>query len=157
MQSLIHGNFAGAHQKRVYALVGASAAIAAAVGPLLGGAITTFLSWRVGFLLEALIIAVVLIGAPLVKDVPFTGDRSVDLVGAAFSVVGMGGVVLGILLWQEGAAYVGMTIAIGVLCLLGLAFWLVARKRRGRATLLDPDLLRSKPFRTGATGQLLQQ
>src|SRR6478672_7167087 len=37
MQSLIHGNFEGGAQKRAYALVGASAAIAAAVGPLLGG------------------------------------------------------------------------------------------------------------------------
>ena len=37
MQSLIHGNFEGAAQKQVYALVGAAAAIAAAVGPLLGG------------------------------------------------------------------------------------------------------------------------
>ncbi|WP_106814829.1 MFS transporter [Microbacterium timonense] len=157
MQSLIHGNFAGAHQKRVYALVGASAAIAAAVGPLLGGAITTFLSWRVGFLLEALIIAVVLIGAPLVKDVPFTGERAIDLVGAALSIVGMGGVVLGILLWQEGAGYVGLTIAVGIVSLVGLTFWLRMRKRRARPTLLDPDLLRSKPFRTGASGQLLQQ
>ena len=50
MQSLIHGNFEGAAQKKVYALVGAAAAIAAAVGPLLGGFITTYLSWRVGFL-----------------------------------------------------------------------------------------------------------
>ena len=49
MQSLIHGNFQGAAQKKVYALVGAAAAIAAAVGPLLGGFITTYLSWRVGF------------------------------------------------------------------------------------------------------------
>ena len=60
MQSLIHGNFEGAAQKRAYALVGASAAIAAAVGPLLGGFITTYLSWRVGFALEVVIIAVVL-------------------------------------------------------------------------------------------------
>src|SRR3954447_20492484 len=37
MQSLIHGNFSGPAQKQVYALVGASAAIAAAIGPLLGG------------------------------------------------------------------------------------------------------------------------
>ena len=157
MQSLIHGNFDGGHRKRVYALVGASAAIAAAVGPLLGGVITTFLSWRVGFLLEAVIIAVVLIGAPLVKDVRFTGDRSIDLVGSAFSVVGMGGVVLGILVWQEGGAYVGLIIAIGVACLAGLSFWLVARKRRHRPTLLDPGLFASKPFRAGAGGQLLQQ
>ena len=60
MQSLIHGNFEGAAQTRVYALVGAAAAIAAAVGPLLGGFITTFLSWRVGFPLEVVIIAIVL-------------------------------------------------------------------------------------------------
>ena len=51
MQSLIHGNFEGAAQKRVYALVGASAAIAAAIAPLLCGFVTTFLSWRVGFFL----------------------------------------------------------------------------------------------------------
>ena len=73
MQSLIHGNFHGAAQKRVYALVGASAAIAAAIGPLLGGFITTFLSWRVGFLLELVIIAAVLLGSGRIKDVPFMG------------------------------------------------------------------------------------
>ena len=49
MQSLIHGNFDGAARKKAYALVGAAAAIAAAVGPLLGGFVTTYLSWRVGF------------------------------------------------------------------------------------------------------------
>src|SRR5881398_1550789 len=80
MQSLIHGNFEGAHQKRVYALVGASAAIAAAVGPLLGGFITTVWTWRVGFALEAVVIAVVLAGIGLVKEVPYTGSRTVDWV-----------------------------------------------------------------------------
>ena len=94
MQSLIHGNFEGAAQKKVYALVGAAAAIAAAVGPLLGGFITTYLSWRVAFLLEAVVIAIVLSGIKLVRDVPYTGDRSIDLVGAVLSVVGMGGLVL---------------------------------------------------------------
>ncbi|HKY16228.1 MAG TPA: MFS transporter, partial [Microthrixaceae bacterium] len=51
MQSLIHGNFEGAAQKKAYGLVGAAAAIAAAIGPLLGGFVTTYLSWRVGFAL----------------------------------------------------------------------------------------------------------
>src|SRR6266545_1233406 len=97
MQSLIHGNFDGEARKRVYALVGASAAIAAAVGPLLGGFITTYLSWRVAFLLEAVVIAIVLSGIKLVRDVPYTGARGVDVVGAILSVVGMGGIVLGIL------------------------------------------------------------
>src|SRR4029453_9434048 len=97
MQSLIHGNFEGAEQKRVYALVGASSAIAAAIGPLLGGFITTFLSWRVGFLLELVIIAVVLSNIGRVRDVPYTGPRGGDLCGAVLSVLGMGGIVLGIL------------------------------------------------------------
>src|SRR6188508_1090662 len=96
MQSLIHGNFEGVAQRRVYAMVGAAAAVAAAIGPLVGGFITTFLSWRVGFALEVVVIAVVLSGLGLVKDVKFTGERTIDLVGAAFSVFAMGGVVLGI-------------------------------------------------------------
>jgi MFS family permease len=54
MQSLVHGNFAGEAQKKAYAMVGAAAAVAAAVGPLLGGFITTYLSWRVAFAAEGM-------------------------------------------------------------------------------------------------------
>ena len=157
MQALIHGNFEGAAQKRTYALVGASAAIAAAVGPLLGGFVTTYLSWRVGFGLEVVIIVVVLSQIHLVKDVAYTGPRKVDLVGAVLSVVGMGGVVLGILLWQEGGGYVGLTIAIGAVALAALAYWLVQRKRQGKPTLLDPDLFKHLNFRIGISQQMLQQ
>src|SRR4051812_47252354 len=156
MQSLIHGNFEGAAMKRTYALVGASAAIAAAVGPLLGGFVTTYLSWRVGFLLEVVIIATVLSQIGLVKDVPYTGDRQVDTVGAGLSVVGMGGVVLGILVWQEGGDYVLLLIAMGALALWALARWLVRRHREGKVTLLDPGLFRLPHFRSGVSGQMLQ-
>jgi MFS family permease len=157
MQSLIHGNFEGPAQVRVYALVGASAAIAAAVGPLLGGFITTFLSWRVGFLLEAVIIAVVLSGMGLVRDAPYTGSRGIDWTGALLSVLGMGGVVLGILVWQEGGESVLALMAVGAVSLAVLARWLVRRKRAGRVTLLDPDLFRSANFRVGVSQQMLQQ
>src|SRR5215471_3777219 len=92
MQSLIHGNFEGEDQAKAYALVGAAAAIAAAVGPLLGGFLTTYLSWRVGFLLEDVVIIVVLSGIKLVRDVPYTGSRQIDVIGALLSVMGMGGV-----------------------------------------------------------------
>ena len=157
MQSLIHGNFDGAARKKTYALVGAAAAIAAAVGPLLGGFVTTYLSWRVGFLLEAVVIAVVLVNIKLVRDVPYTGPRQIDLVGAALSVVGMGGVVLGILVWQEGGEAVGALIAAGVVGLAALAYWLVRRKRQGKPTLLDPDLFRFPHFTIGISQQMLQQ
>src|SRR5512139_1663053 len=102
MQALIHGNFEGAAQKRTYAAVGAASGIAAAVGPLLGGFITTFLSWRVGFLMEA----------------------------------------VSILIWENGGEYVGLLMALGALCLALLVWWLVRTKKRGKPTLLDPDLFR---------------
>jgi len=157
MQSLVHGNFEGDAQKKVYALVGAAAAIAAAVGPLLGGFITTYLSWRIAFVLEVVIIAAVLSGIGLVRDVPYTGERGVDAVGALLSVLGMGGIVLSILVWQEGGESVAGLFVVGAAALAGLAYWLVRRKRAGAPALLDPDLFRSKIFRLGITGQMLQQ
>ena len=156
MQSLIHGNFEGAAQKATYALVGAAAAIAAAVGPLIGGFITTFLSYRVAFGLEVVVIAIVLLGSRLVRDVPYTGPRQIDLVGALLSVLGMGGLVLGILVWQEGGEAVGLLLAIGAVSLALFAWWLVRRKREGKPTLIDPALFASKLFRFGISGQLLQ-
>src|SRR6185437_3282844 len=132
MQSLIHGNFEGAAQKKAYALVGASAAIAAAVGPLLGGFVTTYLSWRVGFLFEVAVIAMVLSGLRLVLDVPYTGSRRVDVVGGLLSVLAMGGIVLGILLWQEGGESVLAVLAVGGAALVSLMYWLRRRKRQGK-------------------------
>jgi EmrB/QacA subfamily drug resistance transporter len=156
MQSLIHGNFQGAAQKQAYALVGAAAAIAAAVGPLLGGFLTTFLSWRVGFLLEVVVIAVVLSGLGRIRDVPYTGERAVDVVGAVLSALGMGGLVIGILVWQEGGEFVGLLIAVGLVAIVSLARWLVRRKRAGKPTLLDPDLFKLDLFRLGISSQMLQ-
>ena len=151
MQSLIHGNFSGTAQTKVYALVGAAAAIAAAVGPLLGGFITTFLSWRVGFALEAVIIVVVLVNIRLVRDAAYTGPRVFDVGGAVLSVVGMGGVVLGILVWQEGGEYVGVLVAVGLAALVALGCWLVRRRRSGQA---DPDRPGSVRFQAFPSGRV---
>ena len=157
MQSLIHGNFEGAAMKKTYALVGASAAIGAAIGPLIGGFVTTYLSWRVGFLMEAVIIAIVLANIKLVRDVPYTGLRKIDTVGAALSIVGMGGIVLGILVWQEGGEFVLLIMAIGAVALAALAYWLVRRKREGKVALLDPSLFKVPNFRIGVSQMVLQQ
>ncbi|MGB8383204.1 MAG: MFS transporter [Dermatophilaceae bacterium] len=157
MQSLIHGNFEGAAQTRVYALVGAAAAIAAAVGPLLGGFITTYLSWRVGFGLEVVIIACVLSGIRLVRNVPYTGPRVIDVIGAILSVLGMGGIVLGILVWQEGGEAVLGLLLVGAIGLAGLASWVVRRKHAGKPPLVDPDLFSSPMFGVGVSQQMLQQ
>src|SRR5690349_2501234 len=157
MQALIHGNFEGVAQRKAYALVGAAAAIAAAVGPLLGGFITTYLSWRIAFLLVDVIILVELANIGMVHDVKYTGSRQVDVVGAILSVLGMGGIVLSILVWQEGGEAVGALLVLGAVSLGTLAWWLVRRKRAGKAALLDPDLFKAKLFKFGVSGQVLQQ
>jgi Na+/melibiose symporter-like transporter len=69
----------------------------------------------------------------------------------------MGGVVLGILVWQEGGGAVGALIAVGLVALGSLAWWLRKRKSEGKPALLDPDLFKSRYFRLGITGQTLQQ
>jgi MFS family permease len=157
MQSLIHGNFEGKARAKVFALIGASAAIAAAVGPLIGGFLTTLLSWRVGFMLEAVIIAGVLAGSGQIREVRYTGDRSVDVTGSILAVLGMSLLVLGVLAWQEGGESVAALLVAGVAFSIALVRWLARRKREGKATLFDPDLFRSKLFSFGIRQSVLQQ
>ncbi len=157
MQSLIHGNFEGKARAKVFALIGASAAIAAAIGPLLGGFLTTLLSWRVGFVLEAVIIAGVLAGSGLIREVPYTGDRSVDVVGSILSVLGMSLLVLGVLAWQEGGESVAALLVAGAVFSVALVWWLLRRKREGKATLFDLDLFKSELFTFGITQSIFQQ
>ena len=87
----------------------------------------------------------------------YTGDRSIDLVGAGLSALAMGGIVLGILVWQEGGEAVGALIALGAIALAALVWWLLRRKRQGKPVLLDPDLFRLPLFRVGVSQQTLQQ
>ena len=156
MQSLIHGNFEGKMQAKVFAMIGASGAIAAAIGPLIGGALTTLLSWRVGFAIEAVVIGGVLLGSGLIREEQYTGDRSIDLVGAALSVVAMSLLVLGVLVWQEGGESVGALLTVGAISAVAFVWWLRRRKSEGKAPLFDPDLFKSKLFSFGIRQSVLQ-
>ena len=158
MQSLIHGNFEGAAQKKAYALVGAAAAIAAAVGPLLGGFVTTYLSWRVGFLLEVVDHRdrAVRHQARPRRAVHRDPARSTSSARCSRSSA-----------WAEScsasssgrraARPSGRCWRVGAVALGSLAWWLVRRKRQGKPTLIDPGLFKSKVFRFGISGQMLQQ
>ena len=73
------------------------------------------------------------------------GRASSTSVGAVLSVVGMGGIVLGILVWQEGGEAVGALLAVGAVAHRRRSpAGCVRRKREGKPALIDPDLFRSK-------------
>ncbi len=82
---------------------------------------------------------------------------TIDIVGAVLSVVGMGGIVLAILVWEEGGGAVLALAVVGVIAMGAFAWWLVHRKRAGKPALIDPGLFTQKLFRFGISGQLLQQ
>ncbi len=156
MQSLIHGNFEGATQRRVYALVGAAAAIAAAVGPLVGGFITTFLSGGSGSRWSWLSSGSCSRTSDDPRGALHRGEGHRPC-GAAFSVLGMGGIVLGILVWQEGGEAVGALMVIGAISLGLLAWWLRPAQAGRAGAAAGPGPVQSKIFRLGITGQGLQQ
>jgi hypothetical protein len=100
----------------------------------------------VGFLLEFIVIVIVLLNIRLLKDVPYTGPRHIDVVGAILSVLGMGGIVLSILAWQQGGESVLLLMAVGLVAMFAFARWLISRKKQGKPALLDPQLFSSKHF-----------
>jgi hypothetical protein len=81
-----------------------------------------------------------------------SGDTKVAILLAM-----VGGIVLGILVWEEGGAAVGVLLAVGVFGLGSLGWWLVKRKREGKAALIDAGLFQSKYFRLGISSQTFQQ
>jgi MFS family permease len=95
--ALVAGNFPPEGRPRAYGLVMAAGAIAIAVGPLIGGACTTYFSWRWVFAAEVVIVIGILALARRVADSPPETRPQLDLVGAVLSAAGIGLAVFGIL------------------------------------------------------------
>src|SRR4051794_5557558 len=94
--ALVASNFARPERPRAYGLVASAGAIAVAAGPLIGGFFTTYLSWRLVFAGEVLVVLVILALARRMVDVPGTPAR-LDLAGTALSASGLGLIVFAVL------------------------------------------------------------
>src|SRR5205809_519186 len=95
--ALVASNFVRRERPRAYGLVASAGAIAVAAGPLIGGLFTTYLSWRLVFAGEVLVVLVILGLTRRMADTPPDKDAQLDLVGTALSAVGLGLIVYGIL------------------------------------------------------------
>jgi EmrB/QacA subfamily drug resistance transporter len=95
--ALIAVNFTTERRPAAYGLVAAAAAIAIAVGPIVGGFATTFFSWRWVFAGEAIIVVAILLLSRRIVDAPPEERPRLDLVGALLSIVGLSSLVFGVL------------------------------------------------------------
>lgn len=170
--SLLNATFAGRERAIAFAVWGSTIGGSAALGPLLGGWLTTEFSWRWAFGINVpigvLVIAATLVLVPESRDDRV--ERGIDLVGALLSVLGMTGIVFALIEgrtygWWESAtpitlfgqdwpATISPVPVAGIGGLAALALLLahqVRRNRRGRPALLDLSLFRIGSFRTGVT------
>jgi len=161
--ALVASNFGKAERPRAYGLVAAAGAMAAASGPLIGGAATTYASWRWVFAGEVLIVLVILLLTRRMEDTPAKAGTRLDLVGTAMSAIGLALIVLGILrsgTWgfvqpkPEAPEWLGLSpviwLVLGGGMVLGLFLWWESRRiRRGEGALIDPALLRNLQLRSG--------
>jgi len=148
----------------------------AAVGPVVGGWLTTSFTWRWAFLINIPIVLIVLLGA--VFWVPETKDahveRGVDIKGVVLSIAGLGGIVFGLIegqrygwwaatspltiggfTWTWSISPAPATFLLGVLALTLFVMVERSRARTGKTALLDLSLLRIRTFRYGSIAALI--
>jgi MFS family permease len=155
--ALVAANFAAEGRPRAYGLVMAAGAIAVAVGPLIGGLFTTYLSWRLVFAGEVLIVLGILALTRRIEDEPPGRRPSIDFVGVLLSAAGLGLAIFGVLrssVWGWVApkpdAPELFGISATVWCILGGLFllwlfyeWESRLEERGDEPLVRPSMLRN--------------
>ncbi len=131
--------------------------IGAAAGPLIGGVITSGISWRAAFVFQVLIIVViVMLSRRLVDPLPADPTRPFDVVGAVLSGIGMFCVVFGIL--QAGSNNVLLTVflVVGAAFLACFFFYIRSRERMGKEPLLSTALFRHRACNLALVTQNIQ-
>jgi len=168
--ALVASNFGPSERPRAYGLVAAAGAIAVAAGPLIGGLFTTYLSWRLVFAGEVVIVFVILLLTRRMADTPPDPTARLDLIGTLLSGVGLSLVVFGVLkagTWgviqpKDGApVWLGCSpviwlFTIGAVVLGVFVLWEQHRIDRGEGALIDPAMFKILQLRSGLTAFFFQ-
>jgi MFS family permease len=140
-----------------FGVISGMGGIGAATGPLIGGAITTALSWRVAFVFQALIIVIIVLLARGITDpLPADPTRPFDTVGAVLSAVGLVVLVGGIMAADSSLALMAVLVVVGALILAGFFAWIRRRERAGKEALLSTSLFRNRTSNLAMVTQNVQ-
>lgn len=178
IQTLVTSNYSGKDRALAYGIIGGIVAGAIALGPIIGGWLTTAYTWRYAFAGEVIVVIIVLFLSKYILDAPLeTGERpKLDIVGTIFSALGMGLIVYGILLagtygwWKARQPYsiggfeispFGLSptpvfVFAGVIILLCFALWERHVISRGKMPLIRLDVLRDRGVTSGVLTQMVQ-
>jgi MFS family permease len=131
--------------------------IGAAAGPLIGGVITTGISWRAAFVFQALVVAtIVLLSRRLDDPLPPDPTRPFDAVGAILSAVGMFFIVFGILQAGDNNTLLIVSLVVGIVLLAAFYFYVRARERTGKEPLLSTKLFKNRTCNLALVTQNVQ-
>jgi MFS family permease len=163
--ALVASNVPPKGRSGAYGLIAAAGACAVAVGPLIGGALTTYASWRWVFAGEVVVVLIILAIARRIADAPPARRPRIDLVGAVLSAAGLAMLVFGVLRSGDwgliqpapgapilfGTSIVIWLIVGGFLVLWLFLLWQVHLERSGGEPLVPPSILRVAQLRGGLT------
>jgi len=142
---------------RAFGVVSGMGGVGAAMGPLIGGAITTATTWRLAFIFQTIIIVIIVLLARGITDpLPADPDRPFDTVGAILSAVGLVVLVGGIMAADTNLALMAVLIVVGALILAGFFAWIRSRERAGKEALLSTGLFRNRTSNRALVTQNMQ-
>ncbi|MFN8201551.1 MAG: MFS transporter [Solirubrobacteraceae bacterium] len=142
---------------RAFGVISGMGGIGAAAGPLIGGVITTGISWRAAFVFQAAIVAAIILLSRRIEDpLPADPTRPFDAFGAVLSAAGMFLVVLGILQADTNGVLMAALVAGGVGFLLWFFLYTRGRQRAGKEPLLSLALFKNRTSNLALVTQNLQ-
>jgi len=178
LQTLVTSNYQGADRALAYGMIGGVVASGLALGPIIGGFLTTAYTWRLAFTGEVVIVIAVLWLSRQIHDAPLApGERpALDLAGTVLSALGMAAIVYGLLLagtygwWTArtpfflagvpfnpfGLSPTPLFIGAGLFILLCFLAWEKHVIDAGREPLVHLSLIRECMFTSGMGVQLVQ-
>ena len=146
-----------ASRAKAFGAISAMGGIGAATGPLIGGVITTAISWRAAFIFQAAVVAtIILLSRRLTDPIAPDPDRPFDLAGALLSGAGLFFLVFGILQAQSDLTLMAILMVVGVAFLVWFFLYTRGRERAGKEPLLSLSLFRNRVSDLGLVTQNIQ-
>ncbi len=167
--SLVNATFRGKERGIAFAIWGSTIGGMVAVGPLLGGWLTTDFSWRWAFGINIPLSIIIIIGALIfVQESKEPTSRSIDWTGAVLSVVSLTALVFGLiegrtygwwlvnkpfvmgdLNWSSGVSIIPVCFAIFIVATVAFILHGLSRQKRGKSTLIAFNLFKISSFTNG--------